>query len=181
MLICNRGMSCHGGLAGFWLSHLAISERETLLKLQVRLHNDIDGSPLARAICASTGPLLFHVFTLWCRVLHTHKHTHTLTHFYEEIRVQFLRLREVPPEFEGAQRRVFQAVVGRNACICVHCLTKDSVNVAQHCSVHGGCRWGSTGHSFFIRLFQVSCGLVCCLGSGRARDLQSTSEPFCAP
>jgi hypothetical protein len=87
----------------------------------------------------------------------------------------------VPPEFEGAQRRVFQAVVGRNACICVHCLTKDSVNVAQHCSVHGGCRWGSTGHSFFIRLFQVSCGLVCCLGSGRARDLQSTSEPFCAP
>lgn len=53
---------------------------ETLLKLQVRLHKDIDGSPLAGAICAFTGPLLFHVFTLWCMVLrtHTHRHTHTL-------------------------------------------------------------------------------------------------------
>lgn len=51
----------------FWLSHLAISERVTVLKLQVRLHGDIDGSLLARAIYASS----------WFRASHTHTVTHT--------------------------------------------------------------------------------------------------------
>ena len=60
-------MACYVmALGGFWLSHLAISERVTVtvLKLQVGSHDDIDGSSLARAIYASTGPLLFHVATL---------------------------------------------------------------------------------------------------------------------
>ena len=39
-------------MGGFWLSHLAISDRRNL---QVRFHDDIDGSSLARAIYASTG------------------------------------------------------------------------------------------------------------------------------
>ena len=49
-------MSWHVGMGGFWLGHLAISDRRNL---QVRFHDDIDGSSLARAIYASTGPLLF--------------------------------------------------------------------------------------------------------------------------
>ena len=48
-------MSWHVGMGGFWLGHLAISDGRNL---QVRFHDDIDGSSLARAIYASTGPLL---------------------------------------------------------------------------------------------------------------------------
>ena len=50
-----RVMSWHVGVGGFWLGHLAISDNGNL---QVRFHDDIDGSSLARAIYASTGPLL---------------------------------------------------------------------------------------------------------------------------
>ena len=50
-----RVMSWHVGMGGFWLSHLAISDNGSL---QVRFHDDIGGSSLARAIYASTGPLL---------------------------------------------------------------------------------------------------------------------------
>ena len=44
------------GMGGFWHGHLAISDNRSL---QVRFHDDIDGSSLAHAIYASTGPLLF--------------------------------------------------------------------------------------------------------------------------
>ena len=49
-----RVMSWHVGVGGFWLGHLAISDNGNL---QVRFHDDIDGSSLARAIYASTGIL----------------------------------------------------------------------------------------------------------------------------
>ena len=48
-------MSCHVGMGSFWLGHLAKSDNGSL---QVRFHDDIDGSSLARAIYASAGPLL---------------------------------------------------------------------------------------------------------------------------
>ena len=50
-----RVMSWHVGVGGFWFGHLAISDNGNL---QVRFHDDIDGPSLARAIYASTGPLL---------------------------------------------------------------------------------------------------------------------------
>ena len=50
-----HGMSCHVGMGSFWLGHLAMSDNGSL---QVRFHDDIDGSSLARAIYASAGPLL---------------------------------------------------------------------------------------------------------------------------
>ena len=46
-------MSCRHGWS--WLGHLAMSDNGSL---QVRFHDDIDGSLLARAIYASTGSLL---------------------------------------------------------------------------------------------------------------------------
>ena len=50
-------MSWHvGGGAFFWLGHLAMSHDGSFA--EVRFHDDIDGSSLARAIYASTGPLL---------------------------------------------------------------------------------------------------------------------------
>ena len=63
-------MSCHGMSAWvvFWLGHLAISDRKSL---QVCFHDDIDGSSLARAIYASTGPLLFPL-------IQGFSHTHTI-------------------------------------------------------------------------------------------------------
>ena len=59
-------MSWHVGMGGFWLGHLAISDGRNL---QVRSHDNIDGSSLAPAIYASTGPLLFPLIQ---GVSHTH-------------------------------------------------------------------------------------------------------------
>ena len=65
-------MSCHVGMGSFWLGHLAMSDNGSL---QVRFHDDIDGSSLARAIYASAGPLLipfdsgFPTHTHNCQIL----------------------------------------------------------------------------------------------------------------
>ena len=80
-------MSCHGMSAWvvFWLGHLAISDRKNL---QVCLHDDIDGSSLARAIYASTGPLLFPL-------IQGFSHTHTILQknnaFWEKVGCPILR------------------------------------------------------------------------------------------
>ena len=157
-MLGSRGRSCHGGLGGFWLSHPAISECANLSKFQLPFHVFI-----TRTMYASKGPLLFHALpfgTGFCTCTGRNEST-----------VQCLRLRQVPPEFEGAQRRVFQAVA---MGACVQCLAKDSVNIAQKCSIHGS--FGHREYSVLIRFFRVSCGLACCLGFGRARCFQSTSD-----
>ena len=62
-------------MGGFWLGHLAISDAGRLpFRMQVRFHDDIDGSSLARAIYASTGPLLLPFDSGFP--------THTLTHIH---------------------------------------------------------------------------------------------------
>ena len=50
-------MSCHG-MSAWVVFGLATLPFLTMRVLQVRFHDDIDGSSLARAIYASTGPLL---------------------------------------------------------------------------------------------------------------------------
>ena len=50
-------MSCHG-MSEWVVFGLATLPFLTMRVLQVRFHDDIDGSSLARAIYASTGPLL---------------------------------------------------------------------------------------------------------------------------
>ena len=58
-------MSCHG------MSAWVVFGLATLpFRMQVRFHDDIDGSSLARAIYASTGPLLFPL-------IQGFSHTHT--------------------------------------------------------------------------------------------------------
>ena len=61
-------MAWHVGMGGFWLGHLAMSHDGSFA--EVRFHDDIDGSSLARAIYASTGPLLFPL-------IQGFSHTHT--------------------------------------------------------------------------------------------------------
>ena len=50
-------MSCHG-MSAWVVFGLATLPFLTMRVLRVRFHDDIDGSSLARAIYASTGPLL---------------------------------------------------------------------------------------------------------------------------
>ena len=72
-------MSCHG------MSAWVVFGLATLpFRMQVRFHDDIDGSSLARAIYASTGPLLFpliqgfsHTHTNTCDVCIYYMYIHT--------------------------------------------------------------------------------------------------------
>ena len=57
MSCCYVSMSCHG-MSAWVVFGLATLPFLTMRVLQVRFHDDIDGSSLARAIYASTGPLL---------------------------------------------------------------------------------------------------------------------------
>ena len=52
MSCCYISMSCHVGMGGFWLGHLAISDGRNL---QVRFHDNIDGSSLER-LCVHGPP-----------------------------------------------------------------------------------------------------------------------------
>ena len=64
-------MSCHG-MSAWVVFGLATLPLLTMRVLQVRFHDDIDGSSLARAIYASTGPLLLPFDSGFLT------HTHTL-------------------------------------------------------------------------------------------------------
>ena len=68
MSCCYISMSCH---VMSWSAWVVFGLATLPFRMQVRFHDDIDGSSLARAIYASTGPLLFPL-------IQGFSHTHTL-------------------------------------------------------------------------------------------------------
>ena len=75
MSCCYISMSCHVMSCHVMSAWVVFGLATLPFRMQVRFHDDIDGSSLARAIYASTGPLLFPL-------IQGFSHTHTRTHLH---------------------------------------------------------------------------------------------------